>query len=277
MSTFPVLLAAIVIDDDTDGVYLDENGVGIDCTIAAGTYYLTGDGTASDFLAALKTALDAGGANTYTVTLESGGNPTWSRSPASVACTVTVSRSAGALTFRVRWNHTNTTFGSTLIGFVTEKGAADANPESSTVSPTAAWVGDNYHEDTRETPRWETSEQVLENGDVDVVRTSDKVSDRSITLPMVKDSNLFLSQQTVTGRSLERFLTVNGDGRPVQLHAVALQSGSATLLDDLSSSTLLGTYRLGSDALACLANASTSQLGMAYSDLSILLRGYVAP
>lgn len=276
MSTFPILLGAIVIDDDTDGVYLDEAGVGIQCTLAHGTYYLTDDGTASDFLAALKTALDAGGANTYTVTVDSGGVASWSRATSSRAVTVTVS-ATGAATFRVRWLHANTTFGAALIGFAAEKGAADANAESGTVSPTSVWVGDNYHEETRAKPGWVVSEQELESGDVDVVRHSAKRSDRSLVLPMVADANLFTDDEAVTNRSLETFLGVCGDGRPTQFHAQALQSGSATLIDDLSASTLIGTYRLGEDASAALENANTSQLGMPYSDTAIMLRSYVAP
>lgn len=277
MTTFPILLGAIVIDAETNGVYLDESGIGIQCTIASGTYYLKGDGTSDDFLAALKTALEGGGANTYTVTVDSGGAPSWSRSTSSRAVTVTVSRAAGTDTFRVRWNHANTTFGSALIGFTTEKGAADANDESGTVSPTSVWVGDNYHEETRARPAWVVTEQELENGDVDVVRHSAKRSDRTLVLPTVADANLFTDDEAATNRSLETFLGVCGDGRPVQFHAQALQSGSSTLIDDLSSSTLIGTYRLGSDASAALAGASTSQLGMPYSDLEITLRSYVAP
>lgn len=276
MSTFPILLGAIVIDDDTDGVYLDEAGVGIQCTLVHGTYYLKGDGAADDFLLALKTALEAGGANTYTITVDSGGNPSWSRSTSSRAVTVTVSSNSVA-TFRVRWAHANTTFGSALIGFTTEKGAADNNAESGTVSPTSVWVGDNYHEETRARPGWVVTEHELENGDVDVVRHSGKRSDRSLTLPMVADANLFTDDEAATNRSLETFLGVCGDGRPVQFHAQALQSGSATLIDDLSSSTLIGTYRLGEEASNALASASTSQLGMPYSDLDIMLRSYVAP
>jgi hypothetical protein len=277
MSTFPILLGAIVIDDDTDGVYLDEAGVGIQCTLVHGTYYLKGDGAADDFCLALKTALEAGGANTYTVTIESGGAPTWSRSPAAVAATVTVSRSAGTDTFRIRWNHANTTFGSTLLGFVTEKGAADANAESSTQSPLAVWIGDNLHEDAREAPAWVVSEQELENGDVDVTRHSERMTDIVIDLPMLADANLFTSHETVTNRSLDAFIQANGDGRPVQFHEQALQSGSTTLIDDLSSSTLRGTYRLGREAHDALRNSSRAQLGMRYSDLTLTLRSYVAP
>jgi hypothetical protein len=276
MTTFPILLGAIVIDDERDGVYLDENGVGISCTLVHGTYYLTGDGTASDFCLALKTALEAGGANTYTVTIESGGAPTWSRSPAAVAGTVTVSRSAGALTFRVRWNHVNTTFGSTLLGFVTEKGAADSNAESSTQSPLAVWVGDNYHEDVRDLPDWVVSEQELENGDVDIVRHSEVRHDCVLDLPMCADANLFIADESVTNRSLEAFINENGDDKPMQLHTQNLQSGSSTLIDDLSSATLFGTYRLGREAHQALRSSSRSGLGLRYSDLSLTLRSYVA-
>lgn len=63
----------IVVDATCDTIGFDEGGAPLLADVADGTYFWRGDGTAADMCLALKTALDAAGALTYTVTIATTG------------------------------------------------------------------------------------------------------------------------------------------------------------------------------------------------------------
>jgi hypothetical protein len=278
---FPCLLGAIVIDSDNNTLILDEAGVDITCTIASGTYYLTGDGTASDILLAVKTALDgSASANTYTLDCSDGVDDTWSRDTADTAVTVRVTRASGGANFRVRWPNASTTFPSAALGFIAEKGAANSSAESGTRSPTHVWVGAGHIEDAPPRVSWDVRETPLGNGDTDIIRTGDKRSMRSIALPLQPSARLFVEDAgaNLTESTLENFLDVCLDGRPVRFYRLTLAgTSSAVLLDNPSAALLDGTYRLGEGAATCLESPARSGTGLAMFDISIPLVGYIAP
>lgn len=278
---FPCLLGAIVIDDDNDTLILDEAGVDIPATLAHGTYYLSGDNGADDICTIIANALDAAGANTYDVDTLSAGVQTWSRDTADPAAIVRVARGSGSATFRVRWlAASGTTFPSAAIGFIAEKGAADANAESSTRSPTHVWVGPGHIEDAPPQVGWDVRETPLENGDTDIIRTGDKRSERAITAPLTPAARLYIEQAgtNLDESTLENFLDVVLDGRPVRFHRLTLQgTSSSVLLDNPDGSDLAGTYRLGEGAAGCLTNPPRSGTGLELYDITIPLVGYIAP
>lgn len=278
---FAALLGAIVIDDDNDTLILDEAGVDIPATLTHGTFYLLGGGPTADILENIKNALDAAGANTYTVDTSDGTDETWSRDTTQPAVTVRVVRSAGAANFRVRWlAASGTTFVSACIGFIAEKGAASATTETSTRSPTHVWVGPGHIEDAPPSPSWVVKEKGLANGDTDVIRTGDKRSQRAITLPMQPAERLYIENAgtNLDEATLENFFDEVLDGRPVRFYRLTLQSvASSVLLNNPALVFLVGTYRLGEGAAQCLENPPRASTGLEHYDVVIPLAGYVAP
>lgn len=273
---FACLLGAIEITTANQRLILDEGGVSFNADVTPGIYYLKGDNASNDICQAIKDALDAAGANTYSVKTAISSVETWSRSDSAVTCSVQVSRAAGAATFRVRWPNASTTFPIAAVGFAVEKGAADANAETSTLSPTHAWVGTGHIEDAPPSVSWEVSQRMLENGDTDVIRTSDARSPRRVVLPMQSATRLYSESATVASSDLESFLDVVLDGRPVQFHRLTLQSGSTVLLNGPTTSTLKGTYRCGEAMARVLESPTRAQTGIDQFDLEMQLESYVA-
>lgn len=280
MSKFPVLLGAIeIIASENDGISITETGSGTNtATIAAGTYYLRGDGASGDFCAALKTALEAASAstNTYGVTITTDGTTvSWDTNPANVSAKVRIARLTGSDTFKINWLHANTTFDETLLGFVAEKSSADANPELSTKSPSSVWVSNEYHVDLTPGSEWMQESSIMRSGSTSVVRRSDKASANILSLQWVDGRRVNASENTSDeAATLEEFIDNNNDGRPVEIHEQSLASSSATTLSALSAaSTRRGSQWVlasgGGDSLLPARNT----LGLSRWDFSIELKG----
>lgn len=219
--TYALLLGAIEIDDSNDTLILDEAGVDLTATIAHGTYYLFGSGITGSILAAIKTALEAAGANTYGWTL---GSP--SINPASQALALTVGRTAGAASFRIRWTHTSTTFDGDLLGFVVEKGAASATDEVATKSPAALWVPSDMHTIAIPRARWTIAEEAIADGDVEVARFSARARRMDLEYRKLDGARLFQHEnQSDPNATLEAFIARHNDGRPIFVHESNIDSG----------------------------------------------------
>lgn len=279
MSKFPVLLGAIeIIASENDGISITETGSGTNtATIAAGTYYLRGDGASGDFCAALKTALDNASASTnvYTVTVTTNGTTaSWDTNPANVSAKVRIS-TGGPDTFKINWLHANTTFDETLLGFVAEKSSADANPELSTKSPSSVWVSNEYHVDLTPGSEWMQESSIMRSGSTSVVRRSDKASANILSLQWVDGRRVNASENTSDeAATLEEFIDNNNDGRPVEIHEQSLASSSATTLSALSAAS---TRRGSAWVLASGGGVSflpaRNTLGLSRWDFSIELKG----
>lgn len=279
MSKFVVVLGAIVIDASNNKLSITEVATPNLATIASGTYYLRGDGTASDFCLALKTALEAAGAsaNTYSVTPTTDGTTvSWDTAPANVSGKVRIARLAGADNFKIGWVTAGTTFVPAMLGFAVEKGAADANVEVSTLSPTTAWVANEYHRDIVPGTRWDIQATDIASGDTNVVRRGDKMQTRTIAFQWIDGRRLWLSLNTTDSRAtLESFIDSNNDGRPVELHEQTLLSSSVTTLGALTSSTRVGVAWRLAEGSGDRVDASRAQLGLDLWDFDIVLVGAV--
>ena len=279
MSQFPILLAAITIDDDNDTLQLDEAGVVAAATMAHGTYWLRGDGGAGDFCPIIVAALDAafGGGNTYSVDVG-----TWSIDPTDETAVVTVSRATGATAFRVRWNHGSANFDPGLLGFATEKGAADGNPEASTISPALVWVSNERHIDI--IPRLSANVEEVNgaDGSLDLVELSATRYGLQVSLELVDGRRLWANEvQGDPNAALDRFWALVRDGRRVELHTTTISTHP-----NLTGPTIVNSIVSRDDAtyyhwvLAAPTNrelrAIRSLTGMSHWDLDLHLVGYVA-
>ena len=279
MSQFPILLAGITIDADNDVLQLDEAGSVQPATLAHGTYWLRGDGGAGDFCPVLVTALNAAFAdgNTYAVTLSG-----WSIDAADQSLTVTVSRATGTATFRVRWNHGSANFPPALLGFTTEKGAADADAEVSTLSPSAVWVSNERFIDW--TPRMTASNAEVEgaDGSVDVVELSGTVYRGRLSLELVDGRRLWAHEnQADPAATLERFWALVRDGRQVEIHTTVISTHPSLTAPALGTSEVgrdVGTYYrwLLVNPSAASLEAERALTGMSHWDLDLHFAGYVA-
>ncbi len=277
MSKFPVLLRGIEIDADNCGISITETGSGTNtANIAVGTYYLRGDGSSGDFCAALKTALDdaSTATNTYNVTVTTNGTTaSWDTNPANVTAKVRIGLTVSSVTFKINWLSSLTTFDESLLGFAVEKGAADANPEVSTLSPEAVWVSSECHRDLVPEAAWESQSTLLASGDTQVIRRSSKSESRFIDMPWVDARRLWaFAVPSDSGAALETFFDNANTGVPIELHEQTLLSSSVTTLSALSTSTRVGTtWRLMGDKLS----ASRQQLGLDLWNTSVDLVGAV--
>ena len=102
------LLAPVVIGTADNGIRASDSGGAFTASIAAGTYYITGDGESDDLLAAIETALEAGGASDdWSVTISAG--------------IVSIADEDNA--WSIDWDHADSTFPCATIG-VTDASAA---------------------------------------------------------------------------------------------------------------------------------------------------------
>lgn len=243
------LAAAYVIETGVnDVIRLDEAGVIASGTIAAGTYYLRGDNTAADLGFAVATALSGAfaGGNTYNITVAA------SLDPASRCVTVTLTRNAGATAFRVKWDDGSATFPKAVLGFVNTKAAADGNNEVSTKTPNCTWISNDAYAERRRLREWSAGEVETEDGDTAVVRRGDKSKGTVIELRFVSGLRM-LEEDTASTKdtdTLEHFIDVNGDGRPIELHECTPTAGTTTIPQPwtLNGFSDVGKFVLGVDA-----------------------------
>lgn len=278
MTKFVALLGAVEIDTTNQRIRLTEAAATANADIAVGTYYLRGDGSASDLCLAIKNALDGAfvGGNTYTVGIvTSAGVISWDTNPANKSATVVIDV-VGAINFKVAWNDAAATFPKGLVGFSAEKGAANLVKEVSTLTPSSVWVCNEYHKDSKPATAWNTRSETLANGDTSVTRRSDKAQRRKIAFQWVDGRRTWLSINTADPTAaLESFIDTNNDGRPIEFHEQSLLSSAATTLSALSSATRVGTAWRLSEGAGDALDADRAQLGLDLWDLDLTLSGAV--
>lgn len=286
MPEFIIALQAIeIVEGENDVIALDEDGVVEPATVAPGTYWMRGDGSADCILTAAETALSAAfvGDNEYTLdVITAGGVPSWNRDPASSSAIVRLQRSAGALDFRVRWLHASTTFPVSMLGFAVEKAAADADDELSTLSPAACWIHNDRHIDLLPDMAATRAEVEMGNGGLEAVTRGDPSHTRRLLLELVEGRRMWPHRITADpARSYGRFWQDIIDGRRVELHETDLQAGSSTLLAALSTNTRVTsedvTHWLIAGESAERVGAQRVRSGMDHWDLEVLFHGYVTP
>ena len=139
--TYPVLLSAVVVTSAAaDGRIRFVEGAGnLNADLRPGTYFLRGDGAADDLCLEIKTALEATGANTYSVGVS------FDVDADNATATVTITRTAGADTCSLSFASGSTTFDPALIGFAAGNTANNASAKVSTLSPSSVWVSSDIY------------------------------------------------------------------------------------------------------------------------------------
>jgi len=233
--SYPILLRAIVIDSTNKAIRFKEGATTATLSLAEGTYYLRGDGTADDLLKALKDTIDAAGAtNTYTVAVA------WSADPDGVSATITVTQTGGA-TFQFLWGDALTKFDPTLLGFARTNTADNTSAKTSTWSPSAAWVSDGVYKDLEPVDRPVGYAKRARSGRVRRGKTGTTRKDRTLTLSFVDGSRTHeryadtVSSVVDSNRCFNVFLDSWRSGQPAELHLTPITSGFT--LGALSSST----------------------------------------
>lgn len=261
------MLAAVTITTATRDLQVIENATTYTATLAAGTYFLRGDGSSDDLAKALKTALDGtAGSNTYTVAVS------FNVDPASKSATVTVTRATGSDNFALLWADGSTTLDPALFG-CSANTATNSSAKASTLTPSCVWLGNKPPStDTRGTVR--ASKQVeTPSGIVQtVVRGGRRDRLRFGFVNVAAERTLAAKNTSDPAAAFDSFLEDFGDGRRWEVHEAETSSG--TTLEALSG-TELGEFVPDS---SLLEDFSPSRLAtQALYSFEVPLRGYVAP
>jgi hypothetical protein len=267
MTTYPCLLAEVVIDATNNAIAIDDGGFTGAATVAAGSYFLRGDGEADDLALAIQTAMNAYDANTYAVAVAP-------RAEGALA-TVTITRTAGAADFAIAGADGGNTFDLALIGLPASTSSPTAGVITSTLSPSGLWVGNEPA--ARSDPTFEgISRQVrMTAGQVRTFDRGGPYALRELEMQFA-DAERTLIEATPTdeARAFESFWRLVRDGRAVELHELEVASSpvlEATDADD----TLVGTFVF--DEATCAAfRPRRFEPGVALYGWTLGLRGYAA-
>lgn len=270
---FALLLGAVVIETGVnDVIRLDEGGVITSKTLAAGIYYLRGDHAPDDYAIIVQNALNSGSANTYSISAAG------SIDPASRCVTVTIARTVGATNFRVKWDDASATLTKASLGFVNTKAAANGTSEVSTKTPDCTWISNDAYRERRRVRDWSAGEVETEDGDTAVVRRGDKSRAMIIELRFV--SGLRLLEEDTTAAldtdTLEHFIDVNGDGRPIEVHEAVVTAATTIIAQPVAlfGFTDVGVFVLGVDAQHIEARRINP--GVALYDIDLPMKGSTA-
>ena len=241
--SYPVMLGAVVLTTN-NVLRFTEGASANNATIAAGTYYMRGDGAAGDLCLAIKTALEAAGAsaNTYTVTVA------WSIDPAVAGARITITRATGADSFGVLWADAATTFDEALLGFSVND-TINATAKTSTKSCAAAWVCNDIAREIEPFSERVVAVPRAVSGRVQGVTRSARMQSWRLGLAFVDERRTFVEHALAGPQdTLEGFMERFGAGASLELHEAQVSSG--TTLAALSSSTLVDVAHFTEESLS---------------------------
>jgi len=269
MTVWTPMLATIEITTANRRVRLTEDSTTFNADLTVGIYWLRGDDTSTDLARALRLALNAAGANTYTVAVS------LDVDPANPAASVTISRATGTASFAVLWAAAQTTLSGAIFGYSAST-ANNASAKVGTKSAGAIWLANKPPSmDVRGGVR---SVQQMETPS-GIVQTTTRGERRD---------RVGLSFSNVDGRrtlearnpddpaaTFERFLRSYGDGRRWEAHELELASGTA--LEAMTTDTRMRIARHVPDA-SLLESFQPSRLAnQPLYSFDVPLRGYVIP
>jgi len=230
MSLFPCFLPQIVVDSTDNALSVTvTGGTGAGTStvsIAAGIYYLRGDGAAGDLLAAIDTALESH-STTGTFTCSVSRNI----DEASSGCTVTLALSGGPTSWAI--NTSGTTFDLSWLGMAT--GMAAALSHSSTQTVRGCWASSEVM--SVDDPGWEgrTTVNELDGGSVSPHSFGATSKRRACTIDFLWRRRVAETASLDTPHAALAHLLYGG---AFERHDTLLSSG--TTLSALSSSTKIG-------------------------------------
>lgn len=242
--TYPVLCGAVEITAANNAIRIVEGATTSTATIAAGTYYLRGDGSSVDLLLAIKTAMqNATGAstNTYNLTV------THSLSTSTFHTAVSVSRATGADSFQIKWADAATTFDAALLGFEINT-TLGAGPFTSTICCAASWVSNDAFEFFEPFSTKIVAVERATNARVSGIERSSRMQSYAVALNFVDEGRCFIDHATLgESEAFEAFLDRFGAGAVLEVHDSEVSSGAT--LQAISSSTLLCSAHFAEDIL----------------------------
>ena len=251
---YPVLCSALeVVAGVNDQIVLYEpNGASPGkqtATVAAGTYYVyqddDGGEAANNLLTAVVTAID-----TASGTTGNGYAYSWSLTlRQEVDHTSTVfSATSDTDNFRIDASDADCTFPVELIGLEAGADTGSVSDIVSSLSSALTWVSSQPR--ARIDPGgWERDvhQHVAADGSRHTFTASDVREMRRLRLENIERGRVFEAANSADpGRAFEAWWRLASDGRLVRLYEV--EPSSATLLPDLTSSELVGTYVLTQDS-----------------------------
>jgi len=252
-----IVVPSVVIAAGVNDTFLvNEDSAGdTTATIAPGTYYLLGDGTASDLLEAYRDALDgiAGGVGVYTTNID------LDTFLVTVLCDIP---------YRVTWGD----FDGVDLGYLADL-TDDAEDQDTDSFPRGFWLPDACAERVDEKPRALGSQIATVGGQTYTHdRSGQAWSDLIIVWPWLEEDHVEALGLSAANqpRTLYKCWERWRDGRPLQIHS-ALTSAS-----NLSSSTLIGTFVLDGAHLQAI-HAQRQGPGVPfYTTEPVLFREWVA-
>lgn len=137
---FPIVSRAVEITTANRGLRITEGALpSATATVAVGTYWIRGDGSAGCLLQAVKVALEAatGSTNTYSVGMLL--HPL----NATVPAFARIARATGSDTFRLDFDNVATTFPVEALGYRRVATALDANAKDADRPANGVWIADD--------------------------------------------------------------------------------------------------------------------------------------
>lgn len=216
--TYPVFLGAIVLTSANNRLRFKEGAGAVgNIDIPVGTYYMRDD----SFGDALKTALDdfGVGGNEYTVSFA------YDIDPANAGAAMTISRSAGADTFQLVIDGSET-FDYELIGFFAST-ANDASDKISTASCAGGWVGNDILREREPFGERVVSVPRKANGGVVGVSRTAHMTSWALGFGFIHEDRMLINiNGSDVNATLEAFMRRFGAGAAFEAYEVAISSGT---------------------------------------------------
>ena len=228
--SYPVLLGAVVLITGNNRIRWREVATTNNATIAAGTYFLRGDGAADDLCLAIKTAIESAGAsaNTYSVVAAR------SLTPTAAHTTVTITRLTGADSFGIVVDGTET-FDCDLIGFIASS-AVDATAKTGTRSAAASWASNDAYRTLKPFSSTPAVVTRVASGRVSGVTRGSRMQSWRVAFGFVHESRCNVTDTLLSASdTLEGFIERHGAGALMEMHEVATVGA---VLDLPTASTL---------------------------------------
>ena len=277
MSQYASLLGAVTIDASNNAIRMNEGGVLATVSIAAGVYYIRGDGAADDLGTQIRLALNAHPnttlPNTYvvdTITVADAYH---------VSTIIKVSLASGTSSFQLLFADALTTFDASLIGFAALNTALDAATKTSTLSTPARWISNDVVESLEPGAEYDVSVMRARSGRVRGVRRGGPYDLRRLVL-RYQDSRRVLATDNVAdpNASFARFLQRHGDGTRFEFHSClgTLYSPDTRTFLVLSSSTRVGLAWIFDEPTSSMFAPDRVEPGLALYDWDLGLLGWVS-
>ncbi len=274
--SYPVMLSVVVLDSTNNTINFREGANTALATLAEGTYFARGDGSADDLLLVLKTGLETNvgartSTNTYTPAIA------WSVDADAPCAVVTVPRTTGADSFQFIASGSTFDFG--LLGFdlTANPDTLTAGPKTSTLSPSCAWVSSDLYEEFE--PEDEDDDAYVEVGRSGIPNAgtlSETFGIRRLALQMVGEKRTHSVRIAAdVHRAFDRFRQLLVRGRRFELHFGSISAGS-TLATLSTATTRQGTaWALAEESAKAFRPERMSMATRLYS-WALRLRAWVA-